>query len=109
MEIGTSTESPDSDDHFSDAQHARCPVCAKLPLDGPPLGIEALPFGYDLDHDQAEFEQYDGDCDMYRLVRDLHRVWLENSEGDADDDYLFSCGPKYYSVCTDPGNVLLIP
>ncbi|KAN0102637.1 HET domain containing protein [Hyaloscypha variabilis] len=80
----------------------RCPVCAKLPLDGPPLGIEAPPFEYDLDHDQAEFEKYEGHCSVYRLVRDLHRIWLENGEGDINK-YFNSCGPEHYAVCTDPG------
>ncbi|KAF4631563.1 hypothetical protein G7Y89_g6562 [Cudoniella acicularis] len=80
----------------------RCLVCAKIPLDGLPLGIEAPPFEYDLDHDQAEFEKYEGHCSVYRLVRDLHRIWLENGYGDMIK-YFHSCEPQYYSVCTDPG------
>jgi hypothetical protein len=84
----------------------RCPVCAKLPLDGPPLGIEAPPFEYDLDHDQTEFVKYKGHCSVYRVVRDLHRIWLENGEGDGYK-YFFSCGPRHYVVCTDPGKICL--
>jgi hypothetical protein len=70
------------------------------------LGIEASPFEYDLDHNQAEFEQYKGYCSVYRLVRDLHRIWLENGEGDRNK-YFQSCGPQNYAVCTDPGNICL--
>lgn len=81
----------------------RCPVCAKLPLDGPPLGIEAPPFEYDLDHDQAAFETYKGYCSVYRLVRDLHQIWLENGKSDSSV-YSYSCGPECYQLCTDPGN-----
>jgi len=84
----------------------RCPICAKLPLDGSPLGVEAPLFEYDLDYDQDKFELYKGSCDVYRLVRDLHRIWLKNGEYDAHK-YFFSCGPQHYSVCTDPGIVLL--
>jgi hypothetical protein len=85
--------------------HDRCPVCAKLPLDGPPLGIEA-PLEYDLDHDQAEFKKYKGRCSLYRLVQDLHRIWLENGEG-GTNRYSHTCGPPHYHVRTDPGNIYL--
>ncbi|KAG4428236.1 hypothetical protein IFR05_016281 [Cadophora sp. M221] len=79
----------------------RCPVCAKLPLDGPPVGNEA-PLEYDLDHDQVEFKKYKGRCSLYRLVQDLHRIWLENGEG-SSNRYSSTCGPPNYRLSTDPG------
>ncbi|PMD42971.1 HET-domain-containing protein [Hyaloscypha variabilis F] len=85
----------------------RCPVCVKLPLDGPPLGIEAPPFKYNLGHDQAKFEKSNTQCDLYRLVRDLHRIWLENGEG-SRGKYWYSCSP-WYSICTDPGVWDILP
>lgn len=88
----------------------RCPVCSKLPLDGPALGIEAPPIKYDLNHDQAVFNAYKGDCCLYRLVRDLHRIWLEKGEGRVRR-YLWSCRGRgrLYSVCTDPGTWDVLP
>jgi hypothetical protein len=84
----------------------RCPVCSKLPLDGPALGIEAPPIKYDLNHDQAAFNAYKGYCCLYKLVRDLHRIWLEKGEGRVQR-YFWSCRGRgrLYSVCTDPGNI----
>ena len=87
----------------SDMEEERCPVCSKLPLDGPALGIEAPPFKYDLNHDQATFDEYEGSCNLYKTVRDLHRIWLGNGKKSV---YGFndSCRGAY-SVCTDPSNI----
>ncbi|KAH7390280.1 heterokaryon incompatibility protein-domain-containing protein [Cadophora sp. MPI-SDFR-AT-0126] len=83
-----------SDDHYySGESQPACPVCAKLPLDGPPLGFQTPPFEYDLDHDYTEFQKYKGSCSLHRLLRDLHGLWLENRTYPSRRNYSYVCGP----------------
>lgn len=90
----------------------RCPVCwlLRVPLNGPPLGIEAPPFEYDLDHDQADFGPHER-CGLRRLVRDLRQSWLESNKTELSiinsSVYGRSCNAprRGYTISTSPGNI----